>query len=58
MKITIENQSGCSFEFNNIPQIDTVKKLKDYLWTDITTNFLFKSRQDLEENWKVKNEKN
>ena len=57
MKITIE-KNGCSFEFNDIPEIDTEKKLKDYLWTDITTNFLFKSRQDLEENWKVKNEKN
>ena len=55
MKITIENESGCSFTFNDIPEVDTPEKVKDYLWKDVATNFLFKSRQDLDDNWKVKN---
>jgi len=57
MKITLINQSGCSFTFNDIPEVNNPKEMKDYLWTDISVNHLFKSREDLDNNWEVKKEK-
>ena len=54
MKITLVNQSGCSFTFNDIPEVNNAKEMKDYLWTDISVNHLFKSREDLDNNWEVK----
>ena len=56
MKITLINQSGCSFTFNDIPEVNNPKEMKDYLWTDISVNHLFKSREDLDNNWEVKKE--
>ena len=56
MKITLVNQSGCSFTFNDIPEVNNAKEMKDYLWTDISVNHLFKSREDLDNNWEVKQE--
>ena len=54
MIITLTNQSGCSFTFNDIPEVNNAKEMKDYLWTDISVNHLFKSREDLDNNWEVK----
>ncbi len=53
MIITLKNESGCSFTFNNIPEINNPKEMKDYLWTDVTTNHLFKSREELDTKWEV-----
>ena len=54
MIIKLTNDNGCSFTFNNIPDVYTPKDMKDYLWNDVTTNFLFKSREELDSNkWKV-----
>jgi len=54
MIIKLTNNNGCSFTFNNIPNVNTPKDMKDYLWSDVTTNFLFKSREELDVEWKVK----
>jgi hypothetical protein len=54
MIIKLTNSSGCSFTFNNIPDVNTPKDMKDYLWNDIATNFLFKSREELDNKWEVK----
>jgi hypothetical protein len=54
MKITLVNEIGCSFTFDNIPGVNNPKDMKDYLWNDISVNHLFKSREDLDNNWKVK----
>jgi hypothetical protein len=53
MIIKLENESGCSFQFDNIPEVNNPKEMKDYLWTDVSTNHLFKSREDIDR-WKVK----
>ena len=57
MKITLVNEICCSFTFDNIPEVNNPKEMKDYLWTDISVNHLFKSREDLDNNWEVKREK-
>ena len=54
MIIKLTNSSGCSFTFDNIPDVNTPKDMKDYLWSDVTTNFLFKSREELDNKWEVK----
>ena len=54
MIIKLTNDIGCSFTFDNIPDVNTPKDMKDYLWNDVTTNFLFKSREELDVEWKVK----
>jgi|TARA_R110000823_G_scaffold125788_1_gene252777 hypothetical protein len=56
MKITLTNESGCSFTFDDIPDVNTAKDMKDYLWSDVTTNHLFQSREDLDTKWKVEKE--
>ena len=53
MIITLENEIGCSFTFEDIPELDTSDKVKEYLLKDPTTSHLFKSREDLDLNWKV-----
>jgi len=53
MKIKLINESGCSFTFNDIPKVNNSKEMKDYLWTDVSTNHLFKSREELDTQWKV-----
>ena len=53
MIITLENNIGCSFTFENIPELDTSDKVKKYLLKDPTTSHLFKSKEDLDLNWKV-----
>jgi len=53
MIITLENNIGCSFIFEDIPELDTSDKVKEYLLTDPATSHLFKSREDLDQNWKV-----
>ena len=53
MKITLTNESGCSFNFDDIPEVNNPKEMKDYLWTDIAVNHLFKSREELDTDWKV-----
>jgi hypothetical protein len=53
MIITLKNQSGCSFTFNDIPELDTSDKVKEYLLTDPSTSHFFKSREDLDQNWEV-----
>ena len=60
MKIKItqmysEWESGNSFQYNDIPNIDTPEKVKDHLWSSVNTNHLFKSREDLNDKnkWKV-----
>ena len=57
MIITLKNQSGCSFIFNDIPELDTSDKVKEYLLKDPTTSHLFKSREDLDQNWEVTSHK-
>ena len=54
IKIELTNQSGCSFVFDDIPDIKTPKDMKDYLWEDVATNHLFKSREELDTDWGVK----
>ena len=53
MVITLKNESGCSFTFVNIPEINNPKQMRDYLWADVTTNHLFKSREELDTEWEV-----
>ena len=53
MTITLTNESGCSFTFNDIPEVNNPKEMKDYLWKDVSTNHLFKSREELDTRWKV-----
>ena len=53
MLITLKNESGCSFTFVNIPEINNPKQMRDYLWADVTTNHLFKSREELDTEWEV-----
>lgn len=53
MIITLENEIGCSFTFENIPELDTSDKVKEYLLKDPTTSHLFESKEDLDQNWKV-----
>ena len=53
MTITLTNESGCSFTFNDIPEVNNPKEMKDYLWKDVSTNHLFKSREELDTKWKV-----
>jgi len=57
MIITLENEIGCSFTFEDIPELDTSDKVKEYLLKDPTTSHLFKSREDLDQNWKVTSSK-
>ena len=54
IKIELTNQSGCKFVFDGIPDVNTPKDMKDYLWNDVTTNHLFKSREELDTDWGVK----
>ena len=54
IKIELTNQSGCKFVFDGIPEVNTPKDMKDYLWNDVTTNHLFKSREELDTDWGVK----
>ena len=54
MVIKLTNNNGCSFTFNNIPDVHTPKDMKNYLWEDVATNHLFKSREELDVEWKVK----
>ena len=54
MIIKLTNSSGCSFTFDNIPDVNTPKDMKDYLWEDVATNHLFKSREELDTDWGVK----
>jgi len=37
----------------NIPEVNNPKEMKDYLWTDVSTSHLFKSREELDTKWKV-----
>jgi len=53
MKITLKNEIGCSFTFDDIPEVNNPKEMKDYLWTDVSTSHLFKSREELDTKWKV-----
>ena len=53
MIIKLTNQSGCSFTYNDIPEVNSPEEMKDHLWSDPSVNFLFKSRKDLDSNWKV-----
>ena len=53
MKITLKNDIGCIFTFNDIPNVNNEKEMKDYLWKDVSTNHLFKSREELDTKWKV-----
>lgn len=53
MKITLTNQIGCSFTFDDIPEVNNPKEMKDYLWTDKSVNHLFKSREQLDTDWQV-----
>jgi hypothetical protein len=52
MIIKLENNIGCSFVFEDIPELDTSDRVKEYLLTDPTTSHLFKSKEDLDQNWK------
>ena len=53
MIITLTNQSGCSFTYDNIPEINNPEEMKDHLWSDPSVNFLFKSREELDSDWQV-----
>jgi hypothetical protein len=53
MILKLENNIGCSFIFEDIPELDTSDKVKEYLLKDPTTSHLFKSKEDLDQNWKV-----
>ena len=57
MIITLKNQSGCSFTFDDIPELDTGDKVKEYLLTDPATSHFFKSKEDLDQNWEVTSSK-
>ena len=57
MILKLENNIGCSFTFENIPELDTSDKVKEYLLKDPTTSHLFKSKEDLDQNWKVTSNK-
>ena len=56
MKITLKNDNGCSFTFNDIPNVNNEKEMKDYLWKDVSTNHLFKSREELDIRWVIEKE--
>jgi len=53
MILKLENNIGCSFIFEDIPELDTIEKIKEYLLTDPATSHLFKSKEDLDLNWKA-----
>jgi hypothetical protein len=57
MILKLENNIGCSFIFEDIPELDTIEKIKEYLLTDPATSHLFKSKEDLDLNWKVTSNK-
>ncbi len=56
MKITLKNNIGCKFTFDDIPNVNNEKEMKDYLWKDIATNHLFKSREELDTRWEIEKE--
>jgi hypothetical protein len=58
MIITLTNESGCSFTYNDIPKVNTPKEMKDHLWSDPSVNFLFKSREELDSDWQVEIKEN
>ena len=50
MKIEVKSATnGSSFIYDDIPDIDTAQKVKDHLWNDVATNFMFKSREELDD---------
>ena len=53
MIIKLINDNGSSITFNNIPDVKTPKDMKDYLWKDVAINHFFKSREELDVEWKV-----
>ena len=58
MIIKLTNESGCSFTYNHIPNVNSPQEMKDHLWSDPSVNFLFKSREELDSDWSVTIEEN
>jgi|TARA_R100000656_G_scaffold44709_1_gene36594 hypothetical protein len=56
MQIKVKSATnGSSYIYDDIPDVDTPEKVKDHLWNDADTNFMFKSREELDDlnKWSV-----
>jgi hypothetical protein len=56
MQIKVKSATnGSSYIYDDIPGVDTPEKVKDHLWNDADTNFMFKSREELDDlnKWSV-----
>ncbi len=58
MIIKLTNQIGCSFTYEDIPEVNNPEQMKDHLWADPSVNFLFKSREELDSDWSIEIEEN
>ena len=56
LKYPNENFYELKDEEDRYTNVNNEKEMKDYLWKDVSTNHLFKSREELDTRWEIEKE--